>query len=93
MSVGLTDLQLEHRAEKYQRGLQNLQGNILKGHGRDYTVHIRYSTSPSHHNPHLSRACPAGEKTIFAGPPPSHGSIKTLDRGQISPQNVWDSCL
>jgi hypothetical protein len=40
MSVGLTGSHIDDRAEKYQTMLRRLQGNILKGHGRDYSVHI-----------------------------------------------------
>jgi hypothetical protein len=39
-SVDLTDSRIAHQAEKYQKMLQHLQGNILKGHGRDYSVHL-----------------------------------------------------
>jgi Dyp-type peroxidase family len=40
MSVDLADTGIDHKAEKYQKMLANLQGNILKGHGRDRSVHM-----------------------------------------------------
>jgi deferrochelatase/peroxidase EfeB len=48
MAVNLTDTHIEHGAEKYQKMLANLQGNILKGHGRDHSVHIflKFTSEP-----------------------------------------------
>ena len=48
MSVNLTDTRIDHRAEKHQKMLANLQGNILIGHGRDRTVHlcVRFTAEP-----------------------------------------------
>jgi deferrochelatase/peroxidase EfeB len=40
MPVDLTKTHTDHRAAIYQNMVQNLQGNILKGHGRNYSVHI-----------------------------------------------------
>jgi deferrochelatase/peroxidase EfeB len=40
MPVDLNDTRIDVNAPPYQRLLTNLQGNILKGHGRDFTVHI-----------------------------------------------------
>jgi Dyp-type peroxidase family len=40
MPVDLNDTRIDVNAPQYQRLLTNLQGNILKGHGRDFTVHI-----------------------------------------------------
>ena len=46
--VDLTDTAIDYRAQKYQKMLANLQGHILKGHGRDYSIHlfIRFSAAP-----------------------------------------------
>jgi deferrochelatase/peroxidase EfeB len=40
MPVDLTKTRIDHQADKYRNMLQNLQGNILKGHGRNFSVHI-----------------------------------------------------
>jgi Dyp-type peroxidase family len=40
MPVDLAATRIDHRAEKYQKMLENLQGNILKGHGRNHAVHL-----------------------------------------------------
>jgi Dyp-type peroxidase family len=40
MPVDLSETRIDHTAEKYQKMLANLQGNILKGHGRDYAVFL-----------------------------------------------------
>jgi Dyp-type peroxidase family len=40
MPVDLTKTHIDHRADTYRNMLQNLQGNILKGHGRNFSVHI-----------------------------------------------------
>jgi Dyp-type peroxidase family len=40
MPVDLSSTYIDHRADGYQTMLQNLQGNLLKGHGRNYSVHI-----------------------------------------------------
>jgi deferrochelatase/peroxidase EfeB len=40
MRVDLTETRIDHRADNYWNMLQNLQGNILKGHGRNFSVHI-----------------------------------------------------
>ena len=48
MSVDLTDRAIDHKAEKYQKMLANLQGNILKGHGRDHSVQmfVKFTSEP-----------------------------------------------
>jgi len=40
MSVDLKDTQIDPNSDRYRTMLENLQGNILKGHGRDFTIHI-----------------------------------------------------
>ena len=40
ITVDLKATQIDPNAPKYQKMLKNMQGNILKGHGRDYSAHI-----------------------------------------------------
>lgn len=40
MAVNLKDTKIDPEGDQYQTMLRNLQGNILKGHGRNYTIHI-----------------------------------------------------
>lgn len=40
ITVNLKATQIDSHAPEYQRMLKNLQGNILKGHGREHSVHI-----------------------------------------------------
>lgn len=40
ITVNLKATSIDFHAKEYERILKNLQGNILKGHGRDYSVHI-----------------------------------------------------
>lgn len=40
MSVNLSDTKIDAFGANYQTMLGRLQGNILKGHGRDFTVHF-----------------------------------------------------
>lgn len=40
MPVDLAESRIDHRAPRYQQMLEQLQGNILKGHGRDHSVHL-----------------------------------------------------
>jgi hypothetical protein len=40
MPINLNDTRIDVNAPQYQRLLTNLQGNILKGHGRDGTVNL-----------------------------------------------------
>ena len=39
-SVNLKATSINPYAKEYEKLLKNMQGNILKGHGRDYSVHI-----------------------------------------------------
>ncbi len=39
-TVNLKATRIDPHAKEYEKLLKNLQGNILKGHGRDYSVHI-----------------------------------------------------
>lgn len=49
MPIDLKDCQIDHKAQKYQLMLENLQGNILKGHGRDFTIHffVKFTAAPN----------------------------------------------
>ena len=38
--VDLAETRINPRAAKYRKMLENLQGNILKGHGRNHAVHL-----------------------------------------------------
>jgi len=40
MPVELTDVSIDPNDKRYQTMLETLQGNIIKGHGRDFTIHI-----------------------------------------------------
>lgn len=40
MPVDLNDKRINVKDQKYRKMLANLQGNILKGHGRDFTAHL-----------------------------------------------------
>ncbi|HEY9728289.1 MAG TPA: peroxidase [Chroococcales cyanobacterium] len=40
ITVNLKATQIDPHGPEYQRMLKNLQGNILKGHGREHSVHI-----------------------------------------------------
>ena len=40
MAVDLKSTRIDSHDPKFKTMLQNLQGNILKGHGRDHTVHV-----------------------------------------------------
>ena len=40
ITVNLKATKIDPHAKEYEKLLKNLQGNILKGHGRDYSVHI-----------------------------------------------------
>jgi deferrochelatase/peroxidase EfeB len=38
--VNLAETWINHRAPQYRKLLQNLQGNILKGHGRNHALYL-----------------------------------------------------
>ncbi len=40
ITVDLKATQINPHAPEYQKMFKNMQGNILKGHGRDYSAHI-----------------------------------------------------
>ncbi len=40
ITVNLKATKIDYHAKEYEKMLKNIQGNILKGHGRDYSVHI-----------------------------------------------------
>ncbi len=49
MPIDLKDVQIDSEAQKYKTMLENLQGNILKGHGRDFTIHffVKFTAQPN----------------------------------------------
>ncbi len=47
MAVNLTEKSIDPHAAKFKTMLENLQGNILKGHGRDHTVHLFLTFDPA----------------------------------------------
>jgi deferrochelatase/peroxidase EfeB len=55
MPVDLTRTRIDHGADQYQTMLYNLQGNILKGHGRNFSVHIflQFTSEPGSVRPWL----------------------------------------
>jgi deferrochelatase/peroxidase EfeB len=40
MALTLNETAIDYRDPKFDKMLSNLQGNILKGHGRNHTTHI-----------------------------------------------------
>lgn len=40
ITVNLKAARIDFHAKEYEKMLKNMQGNILKGHGRNYSVHI-----------------------------------------------------
>jgi hypothetical protein len=81
MPVTLTDSCINHRAEQYQKRLQNLDGYILKGHGRDCRVDMRCSASGLHHDPHLARLTPQGRRLSSMGLPAPKAPSRCLTEG------------
>ena len=49
MPIDLKDVQIDSQDQKYKTMLENLQGNILKGHGRDFTIHffVKFTAQPN----------------------------------------------